>query len=93
MTDQDRPESRLGLCCFACRVGAMQFGDVPGPDGQAMEADLVGAGQLIDILSMLQEKTKGNLTEEEEHLLSNVLFELRLRYVEATKPASRIIVP
>lgn len=90
----DRVEVSFGAFVVSLAASAaMQFGDVPGPDGQVIEADLVGAGQLIDILSMLQEKTKGNLTEDEDHLLSNVLFELRLRYVEATKPPSRIILP
>lgn len=91
---QDRVEVSFGAFVVSLAASAaMQLGDVPGPDGQVIEADLVGAGQLIDILSMLQEKTKGNLTEDEDHLLSNVLFELRLRYVEATKSPSRIIVP
>jgi Domain of unknown function (DUF1844) len=94
VTDEDRAEISFGAFVVSLAASAaMQFGDVPGPDGQPIEADLVGAGQLIDILAMLQEKTKGNLTEDEDHLLSNILFELRLRYVEATKPASRIIVP
>lgn len=102
LTDRDRADAashdraEVSFAAFVVSLAAsaaMQLGDVPGPDGQPIETDLVGAGQLIDILSMLQEKTKGNLTEDEDHLLSNVLFELRLRYVEATKPPSRIIVP
>ena len=94
MTDQQRPEVSFGAFVVSLAASAaMHFGDVPGPDGQPLEADLDGAGQLIDILSMLQEKTKGNLSEDEEQLVSNVLFELRMRYVEATKPTSRIITP
>ena len=41
------------------------------------------AKQTIDILSMLQEKTVGNLSEEEENLLKNVLYDLRMMYVKA----------
>lgn len=47
--------------------------------------DLPHAKQTIDALGMLQEKTKGNLSKEEEDLLKNVLFDLRLRYVEGSK--------
>ena len=52
---------------------------------------------MIDILSLLEEKTRGNLTAEERQLLEQLLYELRLRYVEATRAASanqpRIIIP
>ena len=40
---------------------------------------------LIDTLAMLKEKTKGNLNEQESHLLSNSLYELQMKYVEATQ--------
>ncbi len=49
------------------------------------EKDLIAAQQNIDILSLLQEKTKGNLTKDETELLSNVLTHLKLSYVEASK--------
>ena len=55
--------------------------------------DLAAASQLIDIIAMLEEKTRGNLTAEERQLLDQLLYELRLRYVEAGKPQSRIITP
>jgi hypothetical protein len=51
---------------------------------------------MIDILGILQEKTKGNLTPEEATILERVLFELRMRFVEAERgagTAGRIIVP
>jgi hypothetical protein len=55
---------------------------------------------MIEILALIEEKTRGNLTAEERQLLEQVLFELRLRYVEATggtpetpEPKSRIIIP
>ncbi len=48
-------------------------------------ANLPFAKQTIDILGMLQEKTKGNLDGEEENLLSNLLYELRMKYVAARK--------
>ena len=46
--------------------------------------DMVGARQTIDSLSILQEKTKGNLTDREQRLLQNVLFELRMAWIEIT---------
>ncbi|HEY6253541.1 MAG TPA: DUF1844 domain-containing protein [Candidatus Angelobacter sp.] len=46
--------------------------------------DIIGARQTIDSLTLLQEKSKGNLTEHEQHLLQNVLFELRMAWIEIT---------
>jgi hypothetical protein len=48
---------------------------------------------MIEILSLLEEKTRGNLTAEERQLLDQILYELRLRFIEAQKPQSRIITP
>jgi len=55
------------------------------PGGPAPELDLPLARHTIDILGILEAKTHGNLTGEEERILSQVLTDLRLRYVEATK--------
>ena len=55
--------------------------------------DLEAAAQLIEIIGMLEEKTRGNLTAEERQLLDQVLFELRMRFVEAAKSQSPIIQP
>jgi Domain of unknown function (DUF1844) len=57
--------------------------EAPGVDGP--EKDLPLAEHTIDILAMLQDKTRGNLTPEEEKLLQSLLYDLRLRYVEARK--------
>jgi hypothetical protein len=48
---------------------------------------------MIDILALLQEKTRGNLTPDESDLLEQVLYELRLRFVEKQEPQKRIILP
>ena len=75
-------------------TAAVHFGDIPDPvSGQVSEANLPAAQQMIDILSLLEAKTRGNLTAEERQLLDQLLFELRMRYVEASKPKSRIITP
>jgi hypothetical protein len=75
-------------------TAAVHFGDIPDPvTGQASEPNVPAAQQMIDILSLLEAKTRGNLTAEERQLLEQLLFELKMRYVEATTPKSRIITP
>ena len=73
---------------FVLSLGSSAFvhlGDAPHPEtGKALEPDLALAHQTIDLLAMLQEKTKGNLTPEEEKFLENLLTDLRLRYVQKT---------
>ena len=63
----------------------MYLGDAPTPDGTPGPKDLVMARQTIDILALLAEKTRGNLSGEEERLLEQVVYELRMRYVEVSK--------
>ena len=72
----------------------MHFGDIADPaTGQPAEPDFVAAGQMIEVIAMLQEKTRGNLTPEEAKLVDDLLYELRLRYVEAKDGEKRIITP
>jgi len=61
----------------------MQLG-MAAPEGGQPQVDLMGARQTIDIIGLLQEKTKGNLTSKEESMLQNVLYELRMAYLEVT---------
>ena len=69
-------------------TAAVHFGDIPDPvSGQPAEANLPAAQQMIDILSLLEAKTRGNLTAEERQLLEQILYELRLRFVEAQQAA------
>lgn len=63
----------------------MYLGDAPTPEGAAGGRNLVMARQTIDILALLADKTRGNLSGEEERLLEQILYELKLRYVEASK--------
>jgi hypothetical protein len=73
---------------------AVHFGDIPDPTtNEKRPTDLAAAAQLIELIAMLQDKTKGNLTAEERQLLDQVLFELRMRFVEAKKAQSPIILP
>ncbi len=63
----------------------VHMGDAPAPDGQPAERDLSLAKQTIDLLSILQEKTRNNLTGEEERLLDQALYDLRMRFLEVSK--------
>lgn len=65
----------------------VHLGSIPNPTTGKQEADLALAKQTIDILGILEEKTKGNLTDQEVRLLEHVLFDLRVRYVEFKKKA------
>lgn len=74
-------------------TAAVHFGDLEDPVSGNREPNLTAASQMIDILALLEEKTRGNLTAEERQLLEQVLYELRMRFVEAQKPQKRIIEP
>lgn len=58
-------------------------------EGGQPQIDLIGARQTIDTMSLLSEKTKGNLTPAEENFLQNSLYELRMAYVEVTNALAR----
>ena len=71
-------------------TAAVHFGDVADPaSGQKATANLAAAGHVIEMLALLQDKTQGNLTPEEERFLHQVLFELRMRFVEAKKETGK----
>ncbi len=61
----------------------IQLGEIQDPVTQQLDKNLPLAKQTIDLIGMLQEKTKGNLTSDEEKLLENILYDLRMRYVKA----------
>lgn len=66
----------------------VHLGDAPGPEGHP-EKNLQLARQDIDLLGLLQEKTKGNLSGKEEALLDQALCDLRLRFVEVSNEGKR----
>ena len=68
------------------QLGLLDFG---GEEGEAPEPNLPLARHSIDLLAMLGEKTKGNLTAEEQRLLENGLTELRFRYVQVSEELNR----
>jgi hypothetical protein len=93
MADQTPPhpsERAAGSVTFVsfivslARTAAVHFGDVPDPaTGRAGTANLAAAAQIIDVLALLEDKTRGNLSPEERRLLAQLVAELRLRFMSA----------
>lgn len=92
---EDSP--RVSFADFVLWLGTMaavQFGDMPDPTtGEQAQPNLDAASQMIEILTMVQEKTKGNLTDPESKLLDDLLYDLRLRFIDAQKGERRIVEP
>ncbi|MBF6559336.1 MAG: DUF1844 domain-containing protein [Candidatus Binataceae bacterium] len=84
------PELSFGTFLVGLSTQALVLlGDIVDPQtGEAMQ-DLRGAEQLIDIIGMLREKTRGNLDRDEAQLIEAVLYELRMKYVERARQAPR----
>lgn len=61
------------------------LGEVPDPVTQKRQTDLAHAKFAIDMLGILEDKTRGNLTPEEKRLLDTMLFELRMKFVDASR--------
>jgi hypothetical protein len=87
------PLSFTAFVLSLASTAAIHFGDIPDPTGVRSELNLEGAAQMIEILALLDQKTRGNLSAEERQILEQVLFELRMRFVEAAGGGKRIIEP
>jgi len=89
-------ESGISFAQFILSLGttaAVHFGDLPDPvSGERGETNLVGAAQMIELLSLLQAKTEGNLDPAESKLLEDLLYDLRMRFVQAQQQP-RIVQP
>ncbi len=85
MADEKKaPAATIDFYTFCLSLGSSAFvhlGDAAHPETGQPTPDLLLAKQTIDILDMLQEKTKGNLTQEEARFLEILLLDLKLRYV------------
>jgi hypothetical protein len=87
------PPSALGVPKFLDLVQSLQMGAMvglgmlPGADGKRPPVDLPAAKDAIDLLGILQEKTKGNLTKEEEEVLREGLYHLRMGYMAMVNAA------
>ena len=93
----DTPDPAItfsGFILSLATTAAVHFGDIADPNtGERAEPNLPAAAQMIELITMLQERTKGNLIEPEERLVDDLLYELRLRYVQAQQGEKRIIEP
>ena len=83
LSDEERNKFLFSFLVMSHQTSAqMQMGLLKDPNSQKVEKNLENAKLSIDILGMLQEKTKNNLTKDEAELLDNVLRELRLAFVK-----------
>ncbi len=85
LSNEDRSKFLFSFLVMSYQTAAlMQLGQLKDPHTKKVEKDLETAKLSIDILGMLQEKTRNNLTEDEAELLESVLRELRLAYIKET---------
>jgi hypothetical protein len=63
----------------------MHLGEIANPVSGKIDPDVPAAKQMIDLLGMIREKTRGNLNANEDRLMQDILFDLRMKYVEAVK--------
>jgi DNA replication initiation complex subunit (GINS family) len=92
MTDAEQKiDAHFFNLVLSLQVAAMQqMGKIASPVTGKVERNLDQAQASIDILGMLSEKTKNNLTDEEKELLDRILFELRMNFIEESKkPAEK----
>ena len=89
MTSQEQPGiSFAGFVISLATTAAVHFGDIADPHtGERQEPDLIAAHQMIDLIGLLQDKTKGNLEEAEQKLLASLIYDLRVAFVDAQKGA------
>ena len=89
MADPQPPPVALGPVDFSTHVlslassALIALGKMPAPDGVDHPLDLETARHLIDVLAMLEVKTKGNLDEAESKLLASLVYDLRVAFVDA----------
>ncbi len=77
------------LVSYLSTTTMFQLGLLAGPGGERIPPDMANAQRTIDLLQVLQEKTSGNLTPNESRLLDDVLYELRMTFVELQKRQAR----
>lgn len=92
-TDREIPVTFSSFVVSLASSAMVNLGEVADPISKGRNENLGIARQTIDLLGILEEKTKGNLDEEEAKLLENVLYDLRLRFVakrDAKKPQTSV---
>ena len=85
----EEPSGFETLVSYLSTTTMFQLGLLAGPGGERIPADMPNAQRTIDLLDVLQEKTKGNLSPKESRLLDDVLYELRMTFVELQKRQAR----
>ena len=90
MTDQEKYQMLFIQLISSLHAGALQeMGKMKNPATDKIEKNLEQAEFTIDMLDMLKEKTKGNLTAEEEKFFGTVISELKLNYVDEKAKAQQ----
>jgi hypothetical protein len=90
----DEPPTTLGSVDFSTHIlslassALIALRRMPAPEGVEQPLDLETARHLIEVLEILEQKTKGNLDEAEQKLLKSLLYDLHIGYVDAQKGAS-----
>lgn len=77
------------LVSYLSTTAMFQMGLIAGPGGERIPPDMRNARRTVDLLEVLQQKTQGNLTTDEAQLLEDVLYELRVAFVEMEKRQTR----
>jgi hypothetical protein len=85
-TSAQLPEINFSTFVISLSTQAlMHLGEIADPTSGKVESDFPVAKQMIDIIGVLKDKTRGNLDPGEQQLLEDILYDLRMRYVEAVK--------
>lgn len=87
--DSETSERFAMLVSYLSTTAMFQLGLLPGPGGEYAPVELANASRTIDLLEVLQEKTRGNLTRQETKLMDDVLYELRMTFLEVQKRANK----
>ena len=94
MAEPQTPPVALGPIDFSTHIlslassALIALGKMPAPEGASQPIDLETGCYLIDVLAMLESKTKGNLDEAESKLLASLIYDLRVAYVDAQPKAT-----
>ena len=84
--EEQFPEINFATFIFSLSSSALlHFGEIADPASGEKKKNLPMAKHTIDILAMLEQKTRGNLTSDEEQLFKNILYDLRMRYIKETE--------
>jgi len=93
MDNQDKPPlppASLEALIYMLATSAMiNLGLVPNPVDQKVEKNVKAAQHSIDLLNILREKTRGNLTPQEEKLLEDILYDLRMKFIKIVSPSEQ----